>query len=199
MTRQITEKIIVGAATAVILGVLALIWNWATVGGLVRALGGVTQHDMGRLNPVPEGAVVAFDNADGCPTGWVLFEPAISRMVVGAIGPSGSTLVPNTDMQGKALSAFQYRSDGGEEGHLLLEAELPPHSHEILYQGHNIVTLDDTKFRNAGENRYLIKPEAFVGNEGNIRSTFTAMPKEDEAVVHNNMPPFVALYYCKKE
>jgi hypothetical protein len=39
------EKVIIGAATAVVLGALGLLYNWASHGGIVRALGGVVVTD----------------------------------------------------------------------------------------------------------------------------------------------------------
>ena len=45
MTREVT----VGVVTAIVLGALGLIWNWASEGGAVRLLGGVTLKDVDTL------------------------------------------------------------------------------------------------------------------------------------------------------
>jgi hypothetical protein len=39
------EKVIVGVVSAVALGGLTLLWNWGSNGGIVRAIGGVTQTE----------------------------------------------------------------------------------------------------------------------------------------------------------
>ena len=43
---DIRDKVIVGVVTAVALGLLALFGNWASQGGLVRALGGISAKDL---------------------------------------------------------------------------------------------------------------------------------------------------------
>ncbi len=78
---SVLEKAVVGAAVGLIVsavvGVLALLWNWGSQGGLVHVLGGVTQKDLEEIEKrprMPPGAVVAFDLRDGCPGGWKPFE-----------------------------------------------------------------------------------------------------------------------------
>ena len=41
--KAIGEKVIVGVVSALALGALTLFWNWASNGGVIRALGGVTE------------------------------------------------------------------------------------------------------------------------------------------------------------
>jgi hypothetical protein len=44
--QKIIEGVPGAVLAAVVLGALGLIWNWTSEGGLVRALGGVTQADL---------------------------------------------------------------------------------------------------------------------------------------------------------
>src|SRR3546814_13060353 len=53
------EKVLVGAGTAIMLGAVAIGWNWLTQGGLIRAMGGLTQIDIVDMSLLPKGAVVA--------------------------------------------------------------------------------------------------------------------------------------------
>lgn len=145
----------------------------------------------GDSGEIPEGAVIAFDRSSGCPDGWSEFSDAAGRTIVG-YGKG------QYDANNSELTQRKYREDGGTEAEILTADQLAPHGHEILYQGANIVTLDDTPFLNAGTNRYLFKPETYVGGKGNIRSVFTAMPKGTAAVPVNNMPPYLVLYLCRK-
>ncbi len=48
-TKDVPGQIIAGIATAVILGLATLLWNEASNGGIVRALGGVTSQDVEAL------------------------------------------------------------------------------------------------------------------------------------------------------
>ena len=79
---------------------------------------------------LPTGTVMAFDRDSGCPAGWTLFEPAISRVIVGAVA-SRSASAPTRDENGKLLTARQYRADGGVEQHTLTVAQMPSHAHKI--------------------------------------------------------------------
>jgi hypothetical protein len=61
------QKILDGVPGAVLasvaLGVLGLIWNWASAGGLVRALGGVTQAELADLLPFKLSQYVSQDTS----------------------------------------------------------------------------------------------------------------------------------------
>ncbi len=69
---------------------------------------------------------------------------------------------------------------GGEESHILTENEMPRHRHPLRY--------GDGQELSAGRIKYIIaaggleSASAYVG--GNA--------------AHNNMPPYLALYFCKK-
>jgi hypothetical protein len=73
---------VVALITGGILGALALLWNWGSSGGLVRALGGITPEQLAL--EIPDGAVIAFDQSGGCPKGWTLLNNTVGSAIVGA-------------------------------------------------------------------------------------------------------------------
>lgn len=137
---------------------------------------------------VAKGAVLAFDRPGGpagdgaaaCPDGWSHFEPAGGRMIVGAGRHD------NTDASDRPLTKYtalandltidKSASTGGEERHLLTQAEMPSHAHGV---GAFISDEPPVKFQSGGD-REFITPAG--GDQP-----------------HNNMPPYVALYYCTLE
>ncbi|WP_417307925.1 hypothetical protein [Devosia sp.] len=61
MTKTILERVGIAVLTAIILGGLTLLWNWGSDGGVVRALGGITESDarvMVQQEAVQEGDVL---------------------------------------------------------------------------------------------------------------------------------------------
>lgn len=46
MWKQVGEKVAIAVVAALVLGALTLLWNWASEGGVVRALGGVTVSEL---------------------------------------------------------------------------------------------------------------------------------------------------------
>jgi hypothetical protein len=177
--KGIFEKAVVGVVAAVVLGALTLIWNQISNGGLIRLLGGATHEEVAKINPTPAGTVAAFDLPNGCPEGWTMFEPAISRTIVGAV-TGRSAEAPTKDMNQKQLTARQYRFAGGEESHILTIDEMPKHTHSA--QGYG-----GADASNAGRGNALY----------NASSPGTGVQGGDKA--HNIMPPFIALFYCKKD
>lgn len=131
-------------------------------------------------------AVVAFarsrDAKEGpCPRGWVVFEPAGGRTIVGAGSNS------NTNEDGTSLRDYPAYPDvpekavGGSETHMLTVAEMPAHSHVMGDVGANV--------GQAGGQLSLV----FNGN-----LTKQSSPA-GEGKAHNNMQPFVALFYCVRK
>jgi hypothetical protein len=202
--RSIYEKSVVGIITAVALGALALLWNWGSQGGLVRALGGVTQKDVadivrglavagppgppgprgeqgtkgdsGLFSNVLPGAVVAFDLAPPhqCPLGWTIFKEATSRVIVGA---------------GNSADFYEekYAHDG--QGNLL-----PARA----YRQHG-----------GGETRLFLMEEVSEA-AANVRTTAgnlavgyrraAASTNDVGARFYRNViSPYIALYYCRKD
>lgn len=125
-------------------------------------------------SPLPAEAVIPIDSVNGCPEGWAEFEPASGRMIV-AVG----------DGKGR-LSLKKYRDVGGEETHTLTLAETPIHDHG--FQFHVVIN------QGSGTDKFVQEEGGgnFTGL-GNRRSTAAGRGEP-----HNNMPPYIALYLCKK-
>ena len=213
MSESIKEKVIVGVVTAIILGVLTLLFNWASQGGLVRALGGVTEAEVNEKleaialkegpqgpagpqgekgAPVPVGAVVAFDRGFGCPEGWTDFALARGRTIIGASSPTAAT---------GGLTRRQFQAVGGAEQHTLKPEEMPAHHHKPHDPADIFVAYRN---KNSRENTHFnTQKEGGTGSlEYPSETALTGGPNEaslGEASPHNNMPPFIALYFCKKE
>lgn len=151
---------------------------------LERASGDTRLRDA--LGVVPAGAVVAFDHADGCPPSWTEFTAGAGRFIIG-VG-YGYRLVYE---RGEA----QYQT-GGEETHALTIEEMPPHQHVTSLLGatrHGRLTLG-----NAGERIAGIAGSNYSSMEGTYTS-FEGGADDGSVKPHNNMPPYIALYFCRKE
>jgi hypothetical protein len=154
---------------------------WAAVGFLTVAGAGwllyLKDKVPGWVNGVPKGAVAAFDLSDGCPEeyGWKPFEAAAGRFILGA-------------GEGKNLKERAIREIGGFEETQLTVTELPSHVHDFI--GTAV-----TKGGNGGTGRVLA-----VG-DGVSHGTFTpegTISAKGEGKAFSNVPPYIALIYCKK-
>lgn len=118
---------------------------------------------------VPAGAVIAFDLPDGCPEGWSLFTEASGHFIIGVGGKYELPYVA-----GKP----KYQT-GGSETHVLTIAEMPSHDHGAIWGGTS---------QKAGMNN----PNAYH------TSGYKQMQAQGSGKAHENMPPYIALYQCKK-
>lgn len=132
---------------------------------------------------MPKGAVVAFNSVNGCPVGWQLFTPALGRMIVGA------TQDAQVDNDKTSLTQRQLLDTGGAEKHRLSVAEMPSHNHT---NGHYRYLL-----KSRGFNTYHGKDDKTSG-EPNLKC-IASIKASGGGQAHNNMPPFIALYYCQKQ
>lgn len=188
------SRIIVGVVSAMALGVLAIVGNWASHGGLITLLGGISKTELEaklkELPPsapggIPFGAVVAFDS-DACPPGWTTFKPATARTIIG----SGSLFEPGMeeDGSGVALKVQKYRGHGGARWVTLKEENLPVHQHDTQIASENsLFGLGETK------------PNAIFGSKYDRATVAKTSPygkAKPDAV--ETLSPYVALAYCKK-
>ncbi len=123
----------------------------------------------GRDASFPKGAVVAFDLSSGCPKGW-------TDLGVSEPGHfAGRTIVAVGRNQNR--QAHEYRDRGGAETHVLTTAELPKF----------VKSLKVFRERDgAGPGTLAYITDVKVGTAG-------------KSSPHNNMPPYIALYFCKKD
>lgn len=138
-----------------------------------------------------QGAVLAFDRSEkngACPRGWTLFHEAGGRAIIGA-GEHRNSGVSNYP----SYSDNPNTSIGGLETVTLSPAQLPPHEHNLgEYAGGSV-----NQGIGGGPYTYLF-PHGSLGEAalGHYRSAdsdgLLASPV-------NNMPPFIALYFCRRE
>jgi len=173
----------------------------------------------------PSGAVVAFDNdlktSAGCPEGWSFFEPAGGRMIVGAGDhdnqwfAEGSNVAQRLtiyqtyaqDARAGIQDSEEARATGGTPTVALTVSQMPPHQHATTPP----VAADDqglwwTPWGQSGDTphdfgyqRALFSASFRTNEPGGYPNTSIAGGQGDVAAPHNNMPPFIALYYCKKD
>lgn len=122
---------------------------------------------------VPAGAVMAFD-LDDCPNGWSSFSKGKGRFIVGAGVASG-------------LSARQVGDTGGAEKIALKPKHLPPHQHKAPFGAQ-----PDHAHYGQGE----VKRVVLGAGDGDHQVTRTSTVGEGKKMT--NLPPFIALRYCKK-
>ena len=136
---------------------------------------------------VPRGVVIAFDrddlDQDTCPKGWRPFELSRGRVIVGAGDPSGSPGSFGSDENGALLTRRSLREYGGTEKHSLVLNEMPSHTHEYQFSS------------GYDSPHHVDNTPAEFGKKDRIAKTSAT----GDGVPHNNMPPYVALYFCKKE
>ena len=78
-----------------------------------KALAQQIQDISNALNAVvPRGAVITFSSESGCPAGWSIYKPALSRFIIGASG-----LMEKDFVNAKGLTPRTATIDGGEEKH----------------------------------------------------------------------------------
>ena len=148
----------------------------------VKALPGAKELELlvSKFEPLPHGIVAAFDRS-GCPPGWAPFTDAAGRVIVG-------------EGQAVGLTKRRYRDLGGEETQTLLIDQMPNHKHKV----HAIEGDYEPGARLM--HRWIEKPQK--GHEDNpvVRTDdFRYTEPTGESKSHNNMPPYIALYFCKQD
>lgn len=170
------------------------------------------------LTEIVEGAVVAFPFECREDLGWKPYFPAAGRFVVGAGRHHEEDGEPkNLDAVGEPLTIYAGPSDlsavtlqrpraandagdfriGGVETHTLTVDEMPAHSHP----GSRIAT-GGPVIENA--NRGGVSFRVDVGQAGDrilspVSDIVPVIESQGGGQPHNNMPPYIALYFCKKE
>lgn len=127
---------------------------------------------------LPTGTVIAFapdDPQQTCPSGFSRYDEAVGRVVIGA----GTV---------EKLTPRAFKEVGGEEQVTLTLAQIPPHSHPTSF-----VILG---YGGGGDLRHGVAHPIMDGfPPDNSKLTGTAGGGQP----HNNMPPYIALYFCKKD
>jgi len=174
--RQTLYKAIAGGLIAGVVAAGGILWSY------VSSLSG----DLGL---VPNGAVMAFDLNSGCPSGWknvseVDADRFAGRVII-AVGPRVDRKPKGTTLKRK------FDDQGGQESVALTEPQMPSHYHGIFF------SLADGKgaplhwFNNS-------KASNTVASQSKGPEPGGHQPIVGQNQPHNNMPPYIALYYCKK-
>lgn len=154
---------------------------------------------------VPRGGVLGFDRDDltqkKCPPGWSPFILGRGRVLIGAGDPSKGD--KGVGSNGETLATRNLRDTGGAERHKLGKGEIPAHEHMILDPGHNhrvsggYKTAGGTKGPGGGE----LSVGGYSGGNHYSREKKTGITilANDGGNSHENMPPYIALFFCKKD
>lgn len=134
-------------------------------------------------------AIVAFESE--CPAGWTRYAKADGRFILGV-----SPAHPLGEMK-------------GEETVTLTETQMPKHQHATTPPVHKNIRLYPwqgpwgvSKFSPAtfnhrtSDNRVGYYAQAVIDPSGVYP---LSEPVGNDENSHNNMPPFIALYFCKKD
>ena len=158
---------------------------------------------------IPKGGLVYFDHAEGCPTGW----KDIGAHEAGNF--AGRVLVATGSHEHRVQRT--YRQTGGNETHQLQEEEMPPHKHGVV-SSTEFLWLRSSALGRPGEPQVeqlaLVRefdPKRDLAQCRNcgpdyrmtVLSTVSSGGHKSEvksqAAPHNSMPPFVAIFLCRKE
>jgi len=147
---------------------------------------GKLAKELERRPVIPAGTVIALADTrysdqskgnplqEGCPVGWIRFKEAEGRFLIGADSRSNN-----------GSGKYWVRRQDGEEKVKLKPNEIPSHSHQLPTDGAQEKN-DQQSLTNSGQSDEGIGPKSLLsGSFGGQEA-------------HNNMPPYVALYFCKK-
>lgn len=143
---------------------------------------------------LPNDAVVAFalpdpgnPDADPCPTGWSRYTRADGRFIVG-VGAHRPGL--------ETLAVF---TSDGEREHTLTPDQMPIHNHVLHDPGHTHGLPQNRDSTQPGSFRFHASPGVLEPRESDPAETGITLDEAGGGKAHNNMPPYIALYFCKKE
>lgn len=141
-------------------------------------------------------AVIAFHrsetNPGACPRNWSLYKEAGGRMIIGAGNHSNAGLTVYPSFVDNPAGAT-----GGEENVTLSVAQMPAHRHGIPMVTAPHGYLDIGLGTNAPYFDYKRRSDVAtkIGDSRPDQGVYASGGNQP----HNNMPPYIALYYCKKD
>ena len=142
----------------------------------------------------PSGAVIAFDGGEhektgnrklqvGCPPGWVRFEQADGRFIL------GSDSYPGFEVGNGPT--YRLRSEDGASSITLTARQMVPHSHSIdMFAGDRFDTTGGATPQGGDYN------SSFIRSGAGSTNSFGGRNGNSEPI--DIMPPYIALYFCKK-
>jgi len=137
----------------------------------------------------PRHMVIAMDTPQGCPRGWTEFNEANGRFILGATSRNGQHI---------------YLQKGGAEKVTLTERQMRAHQHVMFSNGSGANT-DVRAGQTVAHKGYRRETGIddvnlqyrLVGAGGSPNVGATSVSGKSEAF--SVMPPYVALYFCKKD
>lgn len=133
---------------------------------------------------VPSGAVIAFDRPNGCPNEWENFDVGAGRFIVGV---GGKYELPYAGDVPKYMI-------GGEEKVTLESSHIPGSSGPVRGSTHD-------RFVPSTERLTALLGAVFPDKRTellNLEPRFRWWGIYDGSEPHDNMPPYIALLFCKK-
>lgn len=208
------KQVAAGVIGAVIIGALTLIWNWASQGGLVRDLGGVTMAQLDEriseieLKPGPPGEdgekgedgkpgaggelpsdIVVASTVECAQLGaaWSRYSDADGLFILGA----------NSNRHAPEREEYKVHEGGGAPTHTLTVSEMPPHDHPGSTSGDTYLpSLRNTKEPFvAGAYSVDARPKVSLQETA---GWYIDVKEQGGGAPHNNMPPYITLYWCIK-
>lgn len=144
-----------------------------------------------KFQRMPSGAVVASTKeCDQLIGDWATYTDAYGRVIVGAIPNGRDKPSEMTHDVGDFRDYFAGIKRGEEKVKLRVD-EMPGHVHGGVYKE---VTLPLVH----GPDALLLFPETRDPNNKKHVLTPNSVINSGSDRAHNNMPPYIALYYCKK-
>lgn len=132
---------------------------------------------------VPADAVIAFDRRGKCPKGWVEFEDARGRMILGANGNGTHGYIRRP-----------FRGVGGREEHTLTNTDMPLHNHKSKDFDGIMTSIG------VGQIPSNILVDRSASGRANLdRRGILADAGVEHPTPISLMPPYIALYFCKKQ
>lgn len=162
---------ILGVVVAAVLGTVgALTWLEDFVDRRVK-------ETVGEIGSLPSSAIMVFDRADGCPSGWTRFVEGEGRFIAGASFNGG----------------YSFRATGGVTEIDLNVNHLPGHRHWLIVPKDTGVTLQEV---GVSEGNMTIN-QIVIGSDLGV--DIFARDDGDHSHPIETIPPYIALYFCKKE
>jgi len=144
------------------------------VGKEVEKVSGLDTAELIKKVSLPAGSVLAFQSSE-CPTGWSDFDDGAGRVIIG-VG------------KGKGLKERKLLDTGGKEEVRLTLEQMPAHRHQ-----------NPTYGKGGARNKPVHYALEITGRGDygphHLRPTEEVGGNRE----HENMPPFIALRFCKKE
>lgn len=193
---KVPAKFVAGAFVSFV-AIFALLTGYALYAWHTDDTLTLAGYEFGRPS-VGAGAVVAYDT-DGCPSGWAPFKAATARFIIGAGGADYFDDAYREGADGEPLSAKARLVPGGSESHKLKIEEMPEHEHKFQVK-ENVLDNPDFFLGEVGT-EYVFEPsqQGETRPRARIGGERVKIASRGNNVPHNNMPPYIALYFCKKE